>query len=96
VLRRLLAVAPVMLVVATVTFILLHLAPGDPASVIAGPYASADDVARLRRQLGLDEPLLSSSVAGTGVCSRATSASRSFSAGRSWRRSWTGPSRRCS
>lgn len=58
VLRRLLALGPVMLVVATVTFVLLHLAPGDPASVIAGPYASAEDVGRLHRQLGLDEPLL--------------------------------------
>ena len=57
VLRRLLAVVPVMLVVATVTFVLIHLAPGDPASVIAGPYASADDVAKLRHQLGLDEAL---------------------------------------
>ena len=57
VLRRLLAVIPVMLVVATVAFVLIHLAPGDPASVIAGPYASADDVAKLRHQLGLDEPL---------------------------------------
>jgi peptide/nickel transport system permease protein len=57
VLRRLLAVVPVMLVVATVTFVLVHLAPGDPASVIAGPYASADDVAKLRHQLGLDEAL---------------------------------------
>jgi peptide/nickel transport system permease protein len=56
--RRLLALGPVMLVVATVTFVLMHLAPGDPASVIAGPYASAEDVGRLRRQLGLDEPLL--------------------------------------
>jgi peptide/nickel transport system permease protein len=56
--QRLLAIGPVMLVVATVTFVLMHLAPGDPASVIAGPYASADDVARLRQQLGLDEPLL--------------------------------------
>ena len=57
VLRRLLAVIPVMLVVATVAFVLIHLAPGDPASVIAGPYAAADDVAKLRHQLGLDEPL---------------------------------------
>ncbi len=56
-LRRLLAVIPVMLVVATVAFVLVHLAPGDPASVIAGPYATADDVGKLRRQLGLDEPL---------------------------------------
>jgi len=57
ILRRLLAVVPVMLVVATVAFVLIHLAPGDPASVIAGPYASADDVAKLRHQLGLDESL---------------------------------------
>jgi peptide/nickel transport system permease protein len=57
VVRRLLSVIPVMLVVATVAFVLIHLAPGDPASVIAGPYASADDVAKLRHQLGLDEAL---------------------------------------
>jgi peptide/nickel transport system permease protein len=56
-LRRVLAVVPVMLVVATVTFVLIHLAPGDPASVIAGPYATPEDIGRLRHQLGLDEPL---------------------------------------
>jgi peptide/nickel transport system permease protein len=57
VVRRLLAVIPVMLVVATVAFVLVHLAPGDPASVIAGPYASAEDIGKLRSQLGLDEAL---------------------------------------
>jgi peptide/nickel transport system permease protein len=56
-LRRVLAVIPVMLVVATVAFVLIHLAPGDPASIIAGPYAAPDDVAKLRHQLGLDEAL---------------------------------------
>jgi peptide/nickel transport system permease protein len=56
-LRRVLAVIPVMLIVATVAFVLIHLAPGDPASVIAGPYAAPEDVAKLRHQLGLDEPL---------------------------------------
>jgi peptide/nickel transport system permease protein len=55
--RRLLALLPVALVVATVAFVLIHLAPGDPASVIAGPDASADDVRRIERQLGLDAPL---------------------------------------
>jgi peptide/nickel transport system permease protein len=55
--RRLLALVPVALVVATVAFVLIHLAPGDPASVIAGPYASADDVRALQHRLGLDEPL---------------------------------------
>ena len=58
VVRRLLALVRVMLVVATVAFVLIHLAPGDPASVIAGPYAAPEDVARLHRQLGLDRPLL--------------------------------------
>ena len=57
VVRRLLAVIPVMLVVATVSFILIRLAPGDPASVIAGPYATGDDIARLQRSLGLDQAL---------------------------------------
>ena len=56
-LRRVLAVIPVMIIVATLAFVLIHLAPGDPASVIAGPYATPDDVAKLRGQLGLDEPL---------------------------------------
>jgi peptide/nickel transport system permease protein len=55
--RRLLALVPVMLVVATVAFVLMHLAPGDPASVMAGPYASPADVERLRTRLGLDQPL---------------------------------------
>jgi peptide/nickel transport system permease protein len=55
--RRLLALVPVALVVATVAFVLIHLAPGDPASVIAGPDATAEDVQRIERQLGLDAPL---------------------------------------
>ena len=56
-LRRVLAVIPVMLVVATVTFLLVHLAPGDPASIIAGPDATPESIARLRHHLGLDESL---------------------------------------
>ena len=55
--RRVLAVIPVMMVVATVAFVLIHLAPGDPASVIAGPDASQSEVAKIRHQLGLDESL---------------------------------------
>ena len=55
--RRVLAMIPVMVVVATVAFVLIHLAPGDPASVIAGPYATQDDIGKLRHQLGLDEAL---------------------------------------
>lgn len=56
-LRRLLATVPVIGVVAVFVFLLLHLSPGDPATVIAGDYASPADVARIRARLGLDEPL---------------------------------------
>jgi len=55
--RRVLATIPVMGVVALFVFLMLHLSPGDPATVIAGDYASPDDVARIRAQLGLDRPL---------------------------------------
>jgi len=56
--RRLLATIPVMLVVALFVFALLHLSPGDPAAVIAGDTASPADIARIRHNLGLDNPLL--------------------------------------
>jgi peptide/nickel transport system permease protein len=55
--RRLLATIPVMLLVAVIVFLLVHLAPGDPASVIAGDNATSDQIARIRATLGLDEPL---------------------------------------
>ncbi|MFO0095631.1 MAG: hypothetical protein ACK54K_15145, partial [Gemmatimonadaceae bacterium] len=43
--------------VTTLTFALIHLAPGDPATLLIAPTASADDAARLRMALGLDAPL---------------------------------------
>src|SRR6266704_1404200 len=46
-----------MMVVALVVFGLLRLTPGDPAAVIAGDYATPDDVAKIRARLGLDRPL---------------------------------------
>ena len=55
--RRIIATIPVMGVVAIFVFLLLHLTPGDPATVIAGDYASPADVERIREQLGLNEPL---------------------------------------
>jgi peptide/nickel transport system permease protein len=57
ILRRLLATIPVMAVVAIVVFLLLHLTPGDPAAIIAGDYARPEDIARIRANLGLDQPL---------------------------------------
>jgi peptide/nickel transport system permease protein len=58
IIRRLLATIPVMGVVAIFVFSLLYIAPGDPAAIIAGDLATADDIARIHRQLGLDEPFL--------------------------------------
>ena len=55
--RRILATIPVMVVVALFVFSLLHLSPGDPAAIIAGDTATADDIARIRQKLGLDQAL---------------------------------------
>ena len=56
--RRLLLTVPVLLGVATLVFSLIHLVPGDPAQAMLGDGASPQDIAELRRNLGLDEPLL--------------------------------------
>lgn len=56
--KRMLAVIPVMAIVAVVVFLLLRLSPGDPALVIAGDNADPEAVQRIRVALGLDQPLL--------------------------------------
>jgi peptide/nickel transport system permease protein len=58
VVRRLVATVFVMTFVAFFVFSLLYLTPGDPAATIAGDLATADDIARIHRQLGLDDPFL--------------------------------------
>lgn len=55
--RRLLFMIPVALLVSFVTFMLIHLIPGDPARVLLGESATPQTVAALRHQLGLDQPL---------------------------------------
>ncbi len=55
--HRLLALIPVMAVVVTVVFLIIHLIPGDPVSVMLGPDATAAQVEAARRSLGLDLPL---------------------------------------
>jgi peptide/nickel transport system permease protein len=55
--KRLWSLIPVMFVVATLVFFLVHLTPGDPASVILGPDAPQEAIAELRARLGLDPPL---------------------------------------
>jgi len=56
-LRRVVLTVPVLLGVATLVFALIHLVPGDPVQAMLGETASAEDVAALRTQLGLDRPL---------------------------------------
>ncbi|NMB46669.1 MAG: ABC transporter permease [Firmicutes bacterium] len=55
--RRLLMLIPVLLGISVVVFLVMHIAPGDPAEILAGPMASASDIAALRAKLGLDDPV---------------------------------------
>jgi peptide/nickel transport system permease protein len=48
-----------MLIVAVLVFLMLRLTPGDPAAIIAGDNANAEQVALIRNRLGLDQPILS-------------------------------------
>ncbi len=57
VLRRILSTIPVLGIVALIVFMMLHLAPGDPAAIIVGDNGSLADIQRLRDQLGLNESL---------------------------------------
>ncbi len=55
---RIAQAVPVMLIVAVLTFFLMHLLPGDPAVIIAGDQAGPEAIEAMRRTLGLDRPLL--------------------------------------
>jgi len=55
--RRLLALIPVALGVATITFALIHLVPGDPVVAMLGDMAAPADIEGMRHELGLDRPL---------------------------------------
>lgn len=57
ILRRFLQIVPVMLGVSIVVFMVMHLAPGDPAVVMLGPTANDEDIQEVRERLGLEQPL---------------------------------------
>jgi len=57
-LRRLFLAVPVLFGVSVLVFAVLHLAPGDPAAIMLGAQATKEDVVRLHRDLGLDQPLV--------------------------------------
>lgn len=55
--RRLIAIVPVLSIVAVLIFMMLRLTPGDPAAVIAGDNATSDQIADIREKLGLNQPI---------------------------------------
>lgn len=55
--RRLIGLIPVLFGVTILVFSIMHLSPGDPAKIILGPKATAESIAKLNAQLGLDQPL---------------------------------------
>ena len=58
ILRRIVMLLPVLFGVTLVSFSLLHLVPGDPAEVLGGQEASKADIDRIRKEYGLDQPLV--------------------------------------
>jgi peptide/nickel transport system permease protein len=56
--RRVGGMLVVMLIVVSVVFVIVRIAPGDPAAVMLGPDATAGDIAELRTRWGLDRPIL--------------------------------------
>jgi ABC-type dipeptide/oligopeptide/nickel transport system permease component len=58
ILKRLLSLVPILLGVATLTFVLMYIVPGDPVRAIAGERYDEDTLARMRAELGLDRPLI--------------------------------------
>lgn len=55
--RRLFQTIPVLIGVSLITFLLIYYLPADPARMYAGPSATVEAVARIRHELGLDQPL---------------------------------------
>ncbi len=56
--KRLLGMVVVVFLVLTIAFIIVRLAPGDPAALMLGPDATPQDAAELRARLGLDQPII--------------------------------------
>lgn len=76
VIKRLLGLIPTLFIVSVLVFLFVHMLPGDPARLIAGPEADAQVIELVRQQLGLDQPLyhqfwhyISNAVLGVFGCS---------------------------
>jgi len=58
ILSRLLSALPILVIVSLITFAMIHLIPGDPAAAIAGLSATPEEIANIRHNLGLDQPMM--------------------------------------
>lgn len=58
IIQRFIGMIIVMFLVVTIVFVIVRVTPGDPAAVMLGPEATQTDIADLRAQLGLDQPLV--------------------------------------
>ncbi len=70
IIKRVLAVIPILIFVGLVTFSLVHIAPGDAANIMAGDYAGPDDVKLIRAELGLDKPVTQQFIEWVGRTAR--------------------------
>ncbi|MFN7051881.1 MAG: ABC transporter permease, partial [Gemmobacter sp.] len=58
ILRRLIGMVVVVFLVLTIAFVIVRLAPGDPAALMLGPEASPEDAQALRERLGLNRSII--------------------------------------
>ncbi|KAA9007803.1 ABC transporter permease [Histidinibacterium aquaticum] len=58
ILKRLVSAIPVLLGITIIVFLIMAMIPGDPATAILGAYATPENVERVNRSLGLDEPMV--------------------------------------
>lgn len=70
ILRRIVMLVPVLFGVTLVSFSLLHLVPGDPAELLGGQEATKADIERIRKEYGLDQPLIVQYVRFVGNAAR--------------------------
>ncbi|EOV9950079.1 ABC transporter permease [Providencia stuartii] len=55
--KRILATIPILIGLTLIVFFIMALIPGDPAQALLGPWATPENVARVKQELGLDKPL---------------------------------------
>ncbi len=55
--RKIVNAIPILIGVSILVFLLVHLTPGDPARILAGPEAYEEDIAAIRERLGLNDPI---------------------------------------